>query len=116
MDILFVPDATHIPLIPRPAYASMVVSGNPKVSGRIVSLSEDKRAAQVIWRSTPGTFRFKPDSATADCGCVVSGRAIIRRTGRADIHLSPGSLIEFPREPFEMEVIERFTWTRNQAS
>ncbi len=91
----------------------MIVAGKPEATGRIVSLSEDNCTARVVWRSTPGTFRFQPDPETVDVGYVVIGKAIIRREREPDITIQAGSLIEFPHETFEMEIVQTFIKVSN---
>jgi uncharacterized cupin superfamily protein len=98
-------DVTAISLNPRPGYAAMIIAGNPVARGRIVSMSDDRRIARVVWRGTPGTYRFQPDPAVSDTGYIVEGLAVIRQAGNCDINLRPGTLIEFPRDPFDMEIV-----------
>jgi uncharacterized cupin superfamily protein len=102
----YISDVTGLPLNPRPGYTAMIIAGNPVALGRIVSMSDDRRIARVVWRGTPGTYRFQPDPAVSDTGYIVEGVAIIRQTGKCDLNLGPGTLIEFPRDPFDMEIVE----------
>jgi len=106
--MLVIPDVKKVPLHARPAYAAMIVGGSPEAAGRIVSLSEDGKTARVIWRGTPGRYAFKPDPSVVDVAYIVYGKVLIRRPPQAAIELGPGSLIEFPRDPFEMEIREAF--------
>ena len=107
--MLHVADVTTIPLIPRPSYEAMIVRGHPRAEGRILSLSADGRTARVVWRGTPGAYAFRPDPEVVDVGYIVSGRLAIHQAGQPTRQLGPGSLIEFPRTPFEMEITETFT-------
>lgn len=109
MSLMYLPDAARIPLIPRPAYQTMIVAGAPQAFGRIVWVSDDKRTARVVWRGTPGTYAFSPDGRTIDVGVILSGRFIVRVPGEPDRDVRAGALVEFPRVPFEMEIIEEFT-------
>jgi len=109
MNLTFLPDALSIPLVPRPGYQKMILAGSPLAFGRIVSLSDDRRTARVVWRGTPGTFAFTPDSRTVDVGVILKGRFVVRVPGEPDRHATAGSVIEFPRVPFELEIIEEFT-------
>ena len=106
--MLYISDIQKVQLNPRPAYDSMIVKGKPQATGRIVSLSDDRRTARVIWRGTPGTYAFKPDPSVIDVGYIVYGQVVINQPGKAEVRLGPGSLIEFPREPFQMEIVETF--------
>lgn len=101
-------DVQNIPLNPRPGYDAMVIQGAPKASGRIVSFSDDGRTARVVWRGTPGKYRFTPDPSVIDVAYIVSGRLAIDQPGKGRIVLSAGSLVEFPREPFDLEIMETF--------
>ncbi len=109
MNLTFLPDVLSIPLNRRPGYDQMIRSGSPQAFGRIVAVSEDRRTARVVWRGTPGTFSFVPDARTIDVAVIVKGRLIVRVPGQPVIHAAAGSLIEFPREPFELEILEEFT-------
>ena len=106
---MYIPKIQDVTLNPRPAYDDSIITGSPKATGRIVSLSEDRRVAHVIWHGTPGAYRFEPDPKITDTGYVVKGRVIIRQEGKPDLHLEPGSLVEFPQQPFEFEIVEPFT-------
>ena len=106
---MFFPRIKDVPLHPRPAYDDTIVRGTPKAAGRIVSLSPDRRVAHVIWHGTVGTYRFEPDPQVTDTGYVVEGRVIIRQEGKPDLHLEAGALVEFPKQPFEFEIVEPFT-------
>ena len=106
--MLHIPDIKKVPLNPRPGYAAMIIGGSPQAAARIVSLSQDGKTARVIWRGTPGRYAFKPDPSVIDVGYIVYGKVVIHRPPQAAIELQPGSLIEFPRDPFEMEIVETF--------
>ncbi len=108
---MLVPDARTIPLLPRPAYREMVIAGSPEAFGRIVGMSEDRRTAYVVWRGTPGTYQFQPDPILTDTCYVIKGRAIVRCPSQSEAVLSPGTLYQFPREPFQLEIVEEFTKT-----
>ena len=108
---MLIPNVPSIPLCPRPAYRKMIVAGSPEAFGRIVGMSDDRRTAYVVWRGTVGTYRFQPDPATMDTCYVIQGRAIVRRPNEADAVLTPGALFQFPREPFEMQIVEEFVKT-----
>lgn len=75
---------------------------------RIISLSEDRTTARVVWRGPPGTYAFKPHPRMIDVAYIVYGRVVIYSPGQAAIWLAVGSLIEFPREPFDPEIIDIF--------
>ena len=109
MDLTFLPDVLSIPLNSRPGYEKMIKVGSPKAFGRIISLSDDKRTARVVWRGTPGTFAFTPDIRTIDVAVIVKGKLIVRAQGEPDKFATAGSLIEFPRVPFDLEILEEFT-------
>ncbi len=66
--MLYIFDINQIPLNPRPDYDAMIVRGQPQAAGRIISLSEDRKTARVIWRGTPGTYAFKPHPRRDICG------------------------------------------------
>ena len=106
--MLHIPDIQQVPLNPRPGYDAMIVRGQPKAAGRILSLSEDRRTARVIWRGTPGVYLFKPDPVVIDVAYIVHGQVVIRQAGQPEMRLGPGSMIEFPRKEFEMEIVECF--------
>ena len=101
----YISDVTTLVLNPRPGYTAMIIAGKPTACGRIVSMSDDRHIARVVWRGTPGTYRFQPDPSVRDTGYIVEGRAIIRQTGKHDLNLGAGTLIEFPRDPFDMEIL-----------
>jgi len=106
---MLVPDVTGIPLNPRPGCDDAIIAGKPVASGRILSFSNDRRTARVVWHGTPGTFAFDATGDTIDIGYVVAGKVVIRQQGQDDITITPGSLIEFPRGKFEFEIVEAFT-------
>ncbi len=106
--MLYIFDIKQIPLNPRPGYDAMIVRGQPQAAGRIISLSEDRKTARVIWRGTPGTYAFKPHPRMIDVAHIVYGSVVIHRPGQAAIRLAAGSLVEFPRDPFDLEIIETF--------
>lgn len=108
MNYRFVPDAFALPLLPRPGYDAMIRKGNPRAFGRVVALSDDKRTARVVWRATPGTYAFSPDATTVDVGVILKGKIIVRCPGRPDLAVGAGGVIEFPREPFELDITEEF--------
>jgi hypothetical protein len=105
----FVPDVMAIPLNPRPSYDALITAGQPRAFGRIIALSDDNRTARVVWRGTPGTYAFVPDARTIDVAVIMTGKIIIRVAGQPERVAVAGTLIEFPREPFEMEIVEEFT-------
>jgi hypothetical protein len=105
--MLYFFDVSQVPLNPRPSYESIITEGKPHAAGRIVALSPDRRTATVIWRGTSGTYSFKPDPQVTDIGYIVYGRLVIK-CGPKEYPLGPGSLIEFPREPFQMKIFETF--------
>lgn len=105
----FVPDVLAIPLNPRPSYDALITEGQPRAFGRIIALSDDKRTARVVWRGTPGTYAFAPDTQTIDVAVILTGKIIVRVAGQPERVAVAGTLIEFPREPFEMENVEEFT-------
>lgn len=109
MNYLHLPNAAQVPLNPRPGYKSLAIAGQPEVKGRVVKVADDQRFAQVVWQSTPGTFRFKSDGVTVDIAYIVSGQAIIREDGRPPRTIEAGTLVEFPRETFEIEIVETLT-------
>lgn len=106
--MFYISDIKQVPLNPRPSYDAMIVRGQPQAAGRIVSLSGDRRTAYVIWRGTPGNYLFKPDPRVIDVGYITCGKLAIHQLGKKPIGLAAGSLIEFPRDSFEMEITETF--------
>ena len=105
----FIPDVLAIPLNSRPSYDALITAGQPRAFGRIIALSDDKRTARVVWRGTPGTYAFMPDDRTIDVAVIMKGKIIVRVAGQRERVAGAGALIEFPREPFEMEIVEEFT-------
>lgn len=105
---MLISDVTSIPLNARPGYESTIVSGKPIASGRVLSMSNDRCNAHIIWSATEGTYAFDPDPITVDIAYIVFGRLIVRQAGEEDQHLGPGTLYEFPRGRFELEVVEPF--------
>ena len=104
----FIPDVNSIALNPRPGYESMIIAGAPKAQGRIVAVSADGRSAQAVWRGTPGTYRFEPELQLKDTAYIVTGRATVRQPNKPDVLLVPGTLVQFPSDPFEFEITEPF--------
>ena len=105
----FIQDVLAIHLNPRPSYDQLITVGQPRAFGRIIALSDDKRTARVVWRGTPGTYAFVPDARTIDVAVIMKGKIIVRVAGEPERVAGAGTLIEFPREPFEMEIVEEFT-------
>lgn len=106
--MLHIPDVQQLPLNPRPGYDAMIVRGQPQAAGRILSLSDDRKTARVVWRGTPGAYAFKPHPRMIDVAYIVYGQVVIRQPGRPDVRLAKGAMIEFPREAFELEIVETF--------
>ena len=105
---MFISSITSVPLNARPDYRAMIISGSPIASGRIVAMSDDKCTAHVIWHATQGTYSFSPDIRTIDVAYIIFGRLTVRQSGKDNQHLGPGSLIQFPCGPFELEIVEPF--------
>lgn len=82
--------AVHIPdaeLEPDPLDPSLIVSGSPEVSGKVLWESEDGKIIRGLWQITPGVVT---DTEANEMFVVVSGRATIEVEGGDTIEVGPG--------------------------
>lgn len=96
----------EIPLNPRNLPTSAVRAGAPRVAGRVMSLSADRKSGRAIWESTPGTLAIAGNPDVTDVGYVLSGRGAVRVAGEPDLLLEPGVMLEFPGGEYELEIVE----------
>ena len=100
-------DVASVQLIARNVPDEIIVSGRPQVSGRILSVTEDKRVARVAWRMTRGAVRLTGlDPDNSDLMYVLEGGCELRIDGEEPIVVKKGDWIESPTRDFEMHVPE----------
>ena len=101
---------SNLPLNRRqiPSASVRITSGKPEMFGRILSLTEDKHTARVVWRMTPGAVMIDPDPSLIEVVYVLAGRAEIHVEGHDLVVLEPGTMVEFPRSRYELKVVEDF--------
>ena len=99
---------SDVPLIRREIPASIILDGVPQFHGRILSVSEDKCTAQVVWQMTKGAVVLEPDPKTNDVLYAIDGKAEIRMAGQATQIIEPGTMIECPHSRFEIWVADHF--------
>ena len=95
-----------IPLIVRSLPPAFIKEGSPTASGRVLAVSEDRRTDRVVWECTPGSLALEPDPSVIDVGYVLFGRATVCPDGGDEKEIRPGTLIEFPRQPYVFRVLE----------
>jgi uncharacterized cupin superfamily protein len=105
---MYLSNVADLELNRRTIPSSVVAAGEPVVSGCVIMVSLDKHCAMAVWECTPGTLRLTPSADVTDVGHVVHGRAVIRIAGRPPLDLSPQSVVRFPNEPYDLEVLQTF--------
>jgi uncharacterized cupin superfamily protein len=102
-------DVPNILLNKRDIPESIVTEGNPEVSGRILSVSDDKCVARVAWKMTPGAVSMAvSDTTTSDVLYVLAGRAEVTPEGGQTEILGPGDWYECPKTNYNLKVTETF--------
>ncbi|MFI1527291.1 cupin domain-containing protein [Streptomyces griseus] len=100
--------SVHVPdaeLVPEPLDPAQIVSGDPVVTGKVLSESADGRQIRGIWQITPGVVT---DTEANELFVVVSGRATVEVEGGATLEIVPGDACVL-REG------DRTTWTVHET-
>ena len=84
------PGCESLALNPRQIAAA---EGQPKVQGKILYVSDDKKITHGVWESTPGTFTMT--FTNDDSGLVLSGEAIAHFDNGTSWRLGPGAIYTF---------------------
>ena len=86
----FQPNCATLVLNPRQVPAEQ---GNPKVQGKVLYVSENKKITHGIWESTPGVFKMT--FSNEDSGLVLSGEAIAHFEDGTSWNLTAGTIYTF---------------------
>ena len=100
-------DVAGVRLNPRSLPKEIILSGEPQLAGRILSVTDDKRVARVAWRMTAGAVKMggvNPD--TSDIMYILEGGCELRVEGQPPIVAKTGDWVETPRVDFELHVPE----------
>lgn len=100
-------DVPNVPLNKRELPESVIIDGNPDVGGRILSVSDDKCTARVVWRMTAGSVKMAIDGDTSDLMYILDGGAEIRVEGKDPIVFKAGDWVECPQCEFVLHVPEK---------
>ncbi|MFI9274944.1 cupin domain-containing protein [Kitasatospora sp. NPDC052896] len=100
--------ALHVPdlhLDPEPLDPSQVVSGDPRVTGKVLWESADGRELRGVWQITPGVVT---DTEADELFVVLSGRATVEIADGPTLEVGPGDLAR-------LHAGDRTVWTVHET-
>ncbi len=102
-------DVANVQLNPRNISDDLILAGDPKPAGRILSVTDDKCCARVAWRMNAGAVKMSGiDPNTSDLMYLLEGGCELRVEGEEPIVARAGDWVECPRTDFELHVADVF--------